>query len=47
MNGIYQERQAALIEAVQQKLAGELDIKPAPPGCMLIGWLALASTTGT
>jgi GntR family transcriptional regulator / MocR family aminotransferase len=40
MNGIYQERQAALIEAAQQRLAGELEIKPTSTGLHVIGWLA-------
>lgn len=39
MNGIYQERQAALIEAVQQRLAGELEIKPTATGLHVMGWL--------
>jgi GntR family transcriptional regulator / MocR family aminotransferase len=39
MNGIYQERQAALIEAVRQRLAGELEIKPTATGLHVMGWL--------
>jgi GntR family transcriptional regulator/MocR family aminotransferase len=39
MNGIYQERQTALIEAVRQKLAGELEIKPTSTGMHVMGWL--------
>jgi GntR family transcriptional regulator/MocR family aminotransferase len=39
MNGIYQERQAILIEAVRQRLAGELEIKPATTGLHVMGWL--------
>jgi len=39
MNGIYQERQAALVEAVQQRLAGELEIKPTATGLHVIGRL--------
>jgi GntR family transcriptional regulator/MocR family aminotransferase len=39
MNGIYQERQAALIEAVRQRLAGELEIKPTGTGLHVMGWL--------
>ncbi len=41
MNGIYQERQAALIEAVRQRLAGELEIKPTGTGLHVMGWLPL------
>jgi GntR family transcriptional regulator / MocR family aminotransferase len=40
MNRIYQERQAALIEAVRQKLAGELEIKPTSTGMHVMGWLS-------
>jgi GntR family transcriptional regulator/MocR family aminotransferase len=39
MNGIYQERQAALTEAVRQQLAGELEIKPTATGLHIMGWL--------
>ena len=39
MNGIYQERQAALIEAVRQRLAGELEIQPTATGLHVMGWL--------
>jgi GntR family transcriptional regulator / MocR family aminotransferase len=39
MNGIYQERQATLIEAVRQKLAGELEIQPTSTGLHVVGWL--------
>jgi GntR family transcriptional regulator/MocR family aminotransferase len=39
MKGIYQERQATLIEAVRQKLAGELEIRPASTGLHVMGWL--------
>lgn len=39
MNGIYQERQATLIEAVRQKIAGELEIKPTSTGLHVMGWL--------
>ena len=40
MNGIYQERQAALIEAVRQRLGGELEIKPTATGLHVMGWLS-------
>jgi GntR family transcriptional regulator / MocR family aminotransferase len=40
MNGIYQERQSTLIEAVRQKLAGELEIKPTSTGMHVMGWLS-------
>ena len=39
MNGIYQERQATLIEAVRQQLAGELEIKLTATGLHVMGWL--------
>jgi GntR family transcriptional regulator / MocR family aminotransferase len=39
MNGIYEERQATLIEAVGQKIAGELEIKPTSTGLHVMGWL--------
>jgi GntR family transcriptional regulator/MocR family aminotransferase len=39
MNRIYQERQTALIEAVRQKLADELEIKPTSTGMHVMGWL--------
>jgi GntR family transcriptional regulator/MocR family aminotransferase len=39
MNGIYQERQATLIEAVRAKLAGQLEIKPTSTGLHVMGWL--------
>jgi len=39
MNGIYQERQAALIKAVRQRLGGELEIKPTATGLHVMGWL--------
>jgi GntR family transcriptional regulator / MocR family aminotransferase len=40
MNGIYQERQATLLEAVRQRLAGELEIKPTATGMHVMGWLS-------
>jgi GntR family transcriptional regulator / MocR family aminotransferase len=40
MNGISQERQSTLIEAVQQQLAGELEIKPTATGLHVMGWLS-------
>jgi GntR family transcriptional regulator/MocR family aminotransferase len=39
MNGIYQERQATLIEAVREKLAGQLEIMPTSTGLHVMGWL--------
>jgi len=40
MRTLYAERQAVLIEAAQQRLAGLLDIKPAETGLHVTGWLA-------
>jgi GntR family transcriptional regulator/MocR family aminotransferase len=39
MNRIYQERQATLIEAVREKLAGQLEITPTSTGLHVMGWL--------
>jgi len=39
MKGIYMERQATLVEAARQKLAGLLDIQPAAAGLHVMGWL--------
>jgi GntR family transcriptional regulator/MocR family aminotransferase len=40
MRTLYAERQATLIEAVQERLAGLLEINPAETGLHLLGWLA-------
>src|SRR6266566_6724711 len=39
MRLLYSERQAALVNLVEQELAGLLDIQPAAAGMHLIGWL--------
>lgn len=39
MNGIYHERQAALVDAVPRQLAGELEIQPTTTGLHVMGWL--------
>src|SRR5258708_14138845 len=39
MNGIYHERQATLIEAVRQRLAGQLEIQPTATGPHVMGWV--------
>jgi GntR family transcriptional regulator/MocR family aminotransferase len=39
MRGLYAERQAILVEAARQQLAGLLDVPPAEAGMHLVGWL--------
>ena len=39
MRALYQERQAALIEAASRELDGLLEVKAAEAGMHLIGWL--------
>lgn len=39
MRALYAERQSALVELAQQRLAGLLDIKSAEAGLHLVGWL--------
>jgi GntR family transcriptional regulator/MocR family aminotransferase len=39
MRALYAERQAAVVEAAERTLGGDLDISPAENGLHLIGWL--------
>jgi GntR family transcriptional regulator/MocR family aminotransferase len=39
MRALYAERQAILVEAAQQELAGVLEVQPAESGMHVVGWL--------
>jgi GntR family transcriptional regulator / MocR family aminotransferase len=41
MRGLYEERQAALVEAVGRELAGRVEMRAADAGMHLVGWLGV------